>query len=322
MGTEDEITSGVLQTCCCSSNISDRQLVELLHEMCWLGTPGARGSIGGPPHRSRAACCQELSLPCSQVVFADPTGTKEYWDRRYAEGMSSSSVDDVYVDSVAGLPVSYHVRTKLLVLILEELLGPVNSVLDLGVGDGTQAALLLMFAVQINDFVGVDISPSIVEQVGEAFAKEPRLAARQLKMAFHSYDGFSLPAAISQRQFDLVLSLEVLMHVVEDDLYHAYLMLLFGSSRSYVIIQSPNTHSNLLSRHMRLREFTDWVAHHARDWERIGQIPVKWPPADNYDDDPKLWIFAQKGALLRVPRDERLRLHSCNLFPIQTQAGY
>ena len=77
---------------------------------------------------------------------------------------------------------------------------------------------------------------------------------------------------------DLVLSLDVIFHLVEDDIFHTYMKNLFNSSSNYVIIFSSNTDDNSThkSKHVRHRKFTNWILTHAPNWKLVEVIPNKY----------------------------------------------
>ena len=75
---------------------------------------------------------------------------------------------------------------------------------------------------------------------------------------------------------ELTLSLDVIYHLVEDDVYHSYMQTLFQSSERFVIVYSSD-YDEAQRYHERRRKFTDWVAENASDWELLQHIPNKYP---------------------------------------------
>ena len=77
---------------------------------------------------------------------------------------------------------------------------------------------------------------------------------------------------------DLVLSLDVLYHLVEDDVFETYMQRLFAASQRWVIIYSSNhehTKNWYASRgsHVRHRMFSSWVRAHQPTWHLVRHEP-------------------------------------------------
>jgi len=120
----------------------------------------------------------------------------------------------------------------------------IKTVIDFGCGDGNQLRNLW-----ISDYVGFDISPTAVEYCRTIFAAD---VSKQFK-TIDQYAGETAEAA---------LSLDVLYHVVEEDLFDAYLTRLFGSAERLVIIYAVDEDDTrvLRGRHTRYRQFTHRIA--------------------------------------------------------------
>lgn len=171
-------------------------------------------------------------------------GSGRYWERRYAGGRGSGSG-------------SYGHSAAFKAEFLNALLGRtgVTSVLELGCGDGAQLA-----RIDYPFYVGIDISPSVIARCRASFAEDSR------KQFF--------PASAREHwaqdaTYDLTLSLDVIYHLVEDEVFAAYMTDLFALSSGHVVIYSTNRDPGPGSEpapHVRHRRFTDWVARHATHW--------------------------------------------------------
>lgn len=147
----------------------------------------------------------------------------------------------------------------------------VRSVVELGCGDGTQLAL-----ADYPEYVGIDVSPTAVEQCRARFAGDPT------KQFLRSADQLD-------RTFDLAMSLDVIYHLVEDDVFEAYMNALFDASHRWVIIYSSNTDEPTPEPHITHRTFGDWVAGHRLSWRLVKRIKNRFP----YDSqDPDFTSFA------------------------------
>ncbi len=72
------------------------------------------------------------------------------------------------------------------------------------------------------------------------------------------------------------MSLDVIYHLIEDDVFNSYMNQLFDSSKKYVIIYSCNF-EKVLAVHVRCRKFSDWIEKNKKDWKLIKYIKNKFP---------------------------------------------
>ena len=87
---------------------------------------------------------------------------------------------------------------------------------------------------------------------------------------------FHLLARHSVKQSELSLSLDVIYHRIEDDVFHDHMKMLFEATRKYVIIYSSNFVQKT-RRHVRHRKFSDWIAQNRPEFKRIQIIKNKYP---------------------------------------------
>ena len=73
---------------------------------------------------------------------------------------------------------------------------------------------------------------------------------------------------------DIVLSLDVIFHLIEDRIFETNMKHLFSVAQKYVIIYSSDTDKNLLTSdpHCKNRKFTKWVENNLPDWKLIKKI--------------------------------------------------
>jgi SAM-dependent methyltransferase len=138
----------------------------------------------------------------------------------------------------------------------------IDQVIELGSGDGSQLTLARYPA-----YVGVDISPVAIEQCRKRFQDDS-------SKRFMILDDFR-----AQRpQGDVALSLDVIYHLVEDQIFEQYLRDLFGAARRYVVIYSSNS-ADIASPvpHVRHRHFTPWIEQHMPGWLLIRTVKNRYP---------------------------------------------
>jgi SAM-dependent methyltransferase len=139
----------------------------------------------------------------------------------------------------------------------------VDSVIELGCGDGSQLALM-----QYTQYFGLDTSVAAIERCTERFADDPT-------KQFVTYEPFSetqrLPGA------DLAVSLDVVYHLLEDAIYERYMRDLFAAGRRFVLIYSSDTDAPSPWGEVRHRRFTEWVERREPHWNLAYRIPQRFP---------------------------------------------
>ena len=91
----------------------------------------------------------------------------------------------------------------------------------------------------------------------------------------------------------LVLSLDVIYHLVEDEVYRKYLINVFNTAKKYVVIYSSNQEipGMLYSRHVRHREFTRHVEEWFPTWELKATFKNTKLQSDKKLDGPSVDFF-------------------------------
>lgn len=191
--------------------------------------------------------------------------SRTYWKNRYAQGENS------------GLG-SYGELAEFKAEIINPFVAEhqIKSVIEYGCGDGNQLRFLVL-----PSYHGFDVSPMAIQLCQKLYKND------QTK-SFKVIDAYQGETA------QLTLSLDVIYHVVEDKLYHAYMQRLFASAEAYVIIYSSNTDENLPNRapHVKHRCFTEWITTHCPQWQLLRHIPNRYPQLSSAD----FYIFAKSGA--------------------------
>lgn len=194
-------------------------------------------------------------------------GSGDYWERRYKSGATSG----------AG---SYGRLAKFKAEVLNELVSSqkVKSVIELGCGDGAQLSLM-----NYPRYVGIDVSARAVGDCRRLFENRPHYRF------FHSDDRQLFDAT-----YDLALSLDVLYHLVEEDVFLGYLDHLFALSHRLVVIYSSNFEQTTAFAHVRHRKFSDHVELRHPEWKLVKTVPNPYPfdPSNPDDTSPAdFYIF-------------------------------
>ncbi|MGA6100258.1 methyltransferase domain-containing protein [Stutzerimonas marianensis] len=180
-----------------------------------------------------------------------------YWEKRYTRGGTSGAGS---YNRLAGFKAQFlndFVKRK-----------GVGSVIEFGCGDGNQLSL-----ISYPRYLGLDISSAAVERCIHRFSDDE-------SKEFRLYD----PEVFDRNSYraDLAVSLDVIYHLSNDQVYAAYLRDLFGVAEKFVIIYSNSTESygsgtNNLAGYVRFRDFLTDVAREFRDWVLVEAEPNKYP---------------------------------------------
>ena len=165
--------------------------------------------------------------------------SSRYWEDRYREKGNSG----------AG---SYGVFAEYKAEIINQFVAEygIRSVIELGCGDGNQASML-----NIGKYLGVDVSKTAVARCKDLFRGD---ASRSF---------VHLPN-LKDQSADLTMSLDVIYHLIEDEVFHSHMALLFERAEQYVMIYSTNVDQDQgLGQHVRHRKFSDWVEANASDFQ-------------------------------------------------------
>jgi glycosyltransferase involved in cell wall biosynthesis/SAM-dependent methyltransferase len=200
---------------------------------------------------------------CNKLGSGERFSVSEYWDTRYRVGGNSG----------AG---SYGRLAKFKAEIINRFIerNSISSVIEFGCGDGNQLGLMSPVS-----YLGVDISPTAVE-----ICRTKYIGHNEKR--FMVLDEFKSSPETSE----LTLSLDVIYHLVDEEIFNDYMQRLFYSSKKYCIVYSANQEEITASAHVRKRKFTDWVDVNADGWELDEFIPNRYPMTK--DSDPNNTSFA------------------------------
>lgn len=230
-----------------------------------------------------------------------PFDVNGYWNKRYADGKTSGTG-------------SYGRLARYKASVLNDFVASnsLDSVIEFGCGDGNQLKL-----ADYPNYEGYDVSQIAVDRCKREFSADTTKA-------------FALVSDYAGKRADLSISLDVLYHLVEDDLFTTYMARLFASAKRFVVIYSSNDPSiKDVNNHVLHRKFTEWTdkntdfrlskyienPYHKRNqpadapnseytpsdfyiFERIAEPDVSFVPkgsvnaeaASQYTDDVEKWI--------------------------------
>ena len=199
------------------------------------------------------------------LIFVEPRqsfrGSGDYWKQRYKSGGNSG-------------PGSYHKFAKFKAEVLNDFVRDkhVTTIIEYGCGDGNQLRLS-----EYPSYIGFDVSPDAISQCKNIFSSE-------------GIKAFKLVDAYANETAELTLSLDVIFHLIEDNVFFAYMDRLFDSSTKFAIIYSSNTdkQARLQEAHVKHRKFSHWIEQNKPEWKLIQHIPNRYP----YSGDSREGTFA------------------------------
>lgn len=188
-----------------------------------------------------------------EILRLEPSSFRSssaYWQDRYSTGGTSGA------GSYGRLA---RFKADVLNAFVEE--QGIDTVLELGCGDGNQLSL-----AAYPQYLGVDVSPTAIslsrQRCGDDDTKR-----------------FCLLPELEDARADLTLSLDVIYHLVEDNVFEAHMQLLFSAARRFVIIYSSDADVPVSAEapHVRHRCFSTWVAINAPAWRLRERIENRFP---------------------------------------------
>lgn len=206
-------------------------------------------------------------------------GSAAFWERAYSKGGSSG-------------PGSYGRLAEFKAEVLNDFVHRkgIRTVGELGCGDGHQVSL-----ARYPYYVGLDVSQSAVERCRERFAGDE---TREFRV-YRPGSAEPLP------RVELALSLDVIFHLVEDDVFDRYMRDLFSMAERWVVVYSSNRSENPGVRRpqLRHRRFSDWIEANAPEWPLVELTPNRYPAAKYGSEGSHADFFMYQRTLRPGPED-------------------
>ena len=172
-----------------------------------------------------------------------------YWEQRYKAGGDSGKGSYGKLAEFKAKFVNNFIREH-----------QIKRLLDFGCGDGNQAGSL-----QVEKYLGFDVAESAVARCRKKFKNDP-------SKRFVVYDPALFKAEAAVFKPELTLSMDVVFHLVEEEVFAGYMLELFNTSPKYAVIYSTNFERKNASPHHVDREFTRHIAAHFPEWELIQSV--------------------------------------------------
>jgi SAM-dependent methyltransferase len=199
----------------------------------------------------------------------------KYWEGRYSSGGNSGEG-------------SYGRLAEFKATVLNDFVREHNiqSVIEFGCGDGNQLAL-----ASYPQYIGLDVSRTVIMKCISKFKSDNT-------KSFFLYDQDCFADRGNVFLHDVALSLDVLYHLIEDDVYEMYLKNLFSSSSQFVIIYAVNKNNPRPTTHEHYRKFTNDIERLIPGWKLIEEVENKYKPSapDEPDvSDANFYIYQKNG---------------------------
>lgn len=192
-----------------------------------------------------------------------------YWRNRYAKGQNSGSG-------------SYGQVAKFKADAFNAFVGEhkISRCIEFGCGDGNQLSFL-----NIESYLGFDVAPNAVELCIEKYKNDPN-------KSFMLYD----PTHFVNNSFiraELTLSMDVILHLIEDDIYSEYMQALFGASEKFVAIFTTATDEQpaKMAPHNKFRDHRPWVRQFAPNFREITSVLT--PEELGYPEDTGFYFYSK-----------------------------
>ena len=174
----------------------------------------------------------------------------EYWEERYSQGGNSGNGSYGHLAEFKAEVINSFIEKH-----------EIKSLIEWGCGDGNQLG-----AFCCDEYVGYDVSETAVEICREKYMHDE-------KKHFVHYSG---DRTVVHEKADMALSLDVIYHLIEDDVFETYMHNLFTSSGRWVCIYSSNE-DRRTALHVKRRKFTDYVDERFSEWKLEKVVKQKYP---------------------------------------------
>jgi len=191
-----------------------------------------------------------------------------YWESRYKQGGNSGSGSYNHLSEFKAEVINKLIEEK-----------QFSSVIEFGCGDGNQLSLL-----KPDNYIGLDVSATVIKQCRKKFAGD---ASKSFFL--YNHECFVDKAGIFRR--DASMSIDVLFHLVEQEVYETYLEHLFSSASKMVIIYAADLDIPQRTSHELFRKFTKDIERKFTGWQLKEVIKNKYPSKDYEDENGSLADF-------------------------------
>ncbi len=176
----------------------------------------------------------------------------EYWNERYKNNGNSGMGSYNRLAEFKAEVVNQFIEKE-----------KIETVIEIGCGDGNQLSL-----IHYNNYTGVDVSEVIIEKNKLNYQNDKTKRFYWTKTERDKY--------INQK-YDMAISMDVIFHLLEDQVFYAYMEDLFSVAERYVVIYSSNHEEFTKWPEFRHRNFISYIQEKISGWELYQFIPNRYP---------------------------------------------
>jgi cyclopropane fatty-acyl-phospholipid synthase-like methyltransferase len=198
--------------------------------------------------------------------------SRKYWELRYQSEWNSG---------VGSYGENAEAKAKILNTLVEKY--SIDKLIEFGCGDGNN----LQF-YKIPNYLGLDVSAKTISNCIERYKEDK-------SKSFMAYDPMVFHNLGNVIDVDATISLDVIFHLVEKDIFEKYMRDLFSLSKKYVFIFSSDHEDNDNSSiHVRHWKFTEFVKEKLPDWELLEVLECKTKSGQQLDN---WYVYKNKSCL-------------------------
>lgn len=198
-----------------------------------------------------------------------PFNSLAYWRNRYAKGQNSGSGSYGQVAQFKAQVLNSFIKEH-----------GISRCIEFGSGDGNQLGLL-----DIPSYLGFDVAPDAVELCIEKYRDDA-------SKSFVLYD----PKYFVNNSFigaELTLSMDVILHLIEEEIYSEYMSALFGASSKFVAIFTTATEvqPSKMAPHNKFRDHRPWIRDFALNFREVSSVLT--PHELGYPDGTGFYFYSK-----------------------------
>lgn len=187
-------------------------------------------------------------------------GSGEYWEERYQKEGNSGAGSYTHLAEFKAEFLNNFVKSN-----------AINTIMEFGCGDGNQLKI-----AKYPNYIGLDVSRTAINICHNLFKNDKT-------KSFLIYDSLAFYDNHKIFKAELTLSLDVLYHLVEKEIFEKYLLDLFHTAEKYVIIYASDydQEKEPIYQHENRRSFSKFVQAHIPEFKLIDTVKNKYRETQN-----------------------------------------
>jgi SAM-dependent methyltransferase len=187
-------------------------------------------------------------------------GSAAHWQRHYERGGDSG-------------PGSYGEFAEYKARLINEAIRErrIGSIIELGCGDGNQLSY-----IDVDEYIGLDISKMAIQRCCARY-----IGNTKRSFIWYDQDYFHDPLRIVSA--DCAMSLDVIFHLIEDEVFARYIQHLFSCGRRFVMIYAFDREKERRDHvSVRYRKYSDYIVRKIPEFRVAQHVPADGTFGDFY----------------------------------------